>query len=174
MNNLVIAIIVAVAQGNLIGRAGKIPWIGGLPIDMKYFKELTTNHVVIMGRRTWESLPGKYRPLPNRLNIVLSSTMPESEEYVVARNLEEAIELAFEAGHSQIFIIGGGQVYKTALEVGIVDEIYLTQVLAEFGPNQTEDVFFQIPEGWQLINSQNNPQDSQNKYPCKFEKWVRR
>lgn len=168
-----VAIIVAISLEGLIGRDGQIPWMGDLPIDMARFKGLTIGKAVIMGRKTFESLPDKYRPLPNRLNIVLSTTLPKSEEYSVCSDLESAIDTAVEGGHSEIFIIGGERVYAEALEAGIVDIIYLTRVLKDSGPRQAGDAYFSLPvSGWVRLDSTENPSDSKNKYSCRFEAWI--
>lgn len=117
--------IVACSNNRVIGKDGKLPW--HLPEDLKLFKQLTTGHVVIMGRKTYESI-GK--PLPNRLCIVVTQqNLDMHPEIRRASSLEEAIDLclALEGpwGH-EAFIIGGGQVYAQSLP--IVDRIYLSQV----------------------------------------------
>lgn len=106
-------------QGN-IGNDGGMPW--SVPEDMAHFKRVTTGHPVVMGRRTWESFPEKFRPLPERSNIVITrqEAWAESEEArgaVVLSNLEEAlVEAQFSPGGSEVWVIGGGEVYAQALE----------------------------------------------------------
>jgi dihydrofolate reductase len=115
-----LALIAALAQNRAIGRNGRLPW--HISDDLKRFKRLTTGHAVLMGRRTWESLG---RPLPNRRNIVLSSSpLPGVESY---RSIEDA--LAALAGEEKVFVIGGGEVYAQLLEHA--DELYLTLVREE-------------------------------------------
>ena len=142
-------IIVAVDSQLGIGKQGKMPWhISG---DMRHFKEITcqTNspskkNAVVMGRRTWESLPEKFRPLPGRINIVLSRnpslSFPESvfrvESLDKAFNLIENNE--FGERIEAIFIIGGGDVYRQAIARPDCENIYLTEVQGAFDC----DVFF--------------------------------
>lgn len=128
-----IKLIVAHDENYVIGHKNTIPWRN--PEDMKLFKESTKNNTVIMGRNTWESLPKK--PLPNRLNIVLSSTKREStcgELYFTT--LSEAI--AYPNIIGDVYIIGGTKVYEHALEVDIVEEVYVSLI-----PGKHEgDAFF--------------------------------
>lgn len=120
-----IIVIAAVAENNIIGDAGKIPW--RLPADVNRFKTLTTGHTVIMGRRTWESLHEKYRPLPGRHNIVLTNQRGYSAPgAVVFGSLAEA--LANSEGQT-VFIMGGRQVYAEALP--LAHELHLTIVHAQ-------------------------------------------
>jgi dihydrofolate reductase len=122
-----IAIIAALgANSRAIGRENKLLW--HIPEDMKRFKELTSGHPVIMGRKTWESLPEKFRPLPARVNIVVTRDLTYSTKGAsLAGSLEEAIAKARSAeGASEIFIIGGGQLYAEALP--FTDRLYLTLV----------------------------------------------
>lgn len=120
--------IVACSKNRVIGREGKLPW--HLPEDLKLFKKTTTGHVVIMGRKTFESIG---RALPQRLCIVVSQQNLElPPEVRHARSLEEAIDLAHALegpwGH-EAFIIGGGQIYTQSLP--IIDHIYMSQVPLE-------------------------------------------
>lgn len=105
-------LIAAVAQHGVIGKDNALPW--HLPEDLKHFKALTTGHAVIMGRKTWESLPPKFRPLPNRRNIVLT----RDPAYVapgatVIHSLDDAVKVSF--GETALFVIGGAQLYAHAL-----------------------------------------------------------
>lgn len=135
-----INIIVAVGEGNrVIGNKGALPW--NIPEDLKRFKLLTSGHPVIMGRNTFLSIG---RVLPGRTNIVLSD-MPWNDApdgVVVARSLEDAMEKAKSApGSEEVFVIGGGMVYKEALSVA--DRLYVTLVHGTF----MGDVFFPEYEG---------------------------
>jgi dihydrofolate reductase len=117
--------VVACSKNRVIGHEGKMPW--HLPEDLKLFKKITTGHVVIMGRKTFESIG---RPLPQRLNIVVSQqNLSLPAEIRHATSLEEALDLAHALegpwGH-EAFIIGGGQIYTQSLP--IVDHIYMSQV----------------------------------------------
>lgn len=116
-------IIAAVAENRAIGKDGEIPWY--LPQDLKHFKKKTEGHPVIMGRKTFESLPENFRPLPNRTNIVLTRSDMEKEEIEVAENLEEAYSIAKELD-DKVFIIGGASVYEQVLSE--TDKMILTEV----------------------------------------------
>tara|TARA_Y100000389_G_C17464848_1_gene524624 strand:+ start:1466 stop:1930 length:465 start_codon:yes stop_codon:yes gene_type:complete len=115
-----VSLIAAVSKNGVIGVDNKLPWY--IPQDLKRFKELTTNNVVVMGRKTYESI-GK--PLPNRLNIVVSRNKDlEIDGCLVVNNIPKAIK---KAGHDkEIFIIGGGEIYKESLI--FADKIYLTKI----------------------------------------------
>ena len=132
-----IAIIAAIgAKTRALGKGGKLLW--HIPEDLKRFKELTSGHPVVMGRKTWESLPEKFRPLPARTNIVVTRDMAyEARGASIAPSLEAAIAKAKNAeGSSEIFIIGGGEIYKEALP--FASRLYLTLV----DDNAEADVFF--------------------------------
>jgi dihydrofolate reductase/diadenosine tetraphosphate (Ap4A) HIT family hydrolase len=120
----VISIVVARSTNGVIGRAGELPW--RLPTDLRRFRELTTGHTVLMGRRTFESLPPRFRPLPERRNIVLSSTPGyRAEGAEVFGDLEGALDACGDG----CFVIGGGVTYAEALP--LTDRIYATEVEAE-------------------------------------------
>lgn len=129
-----LALIAALAPNMGIGEGDQLPW--KMPRDMKFFRRMTRGHVVVMGRKTFESLGCK--PLPARFNIVLSRTKTfQGKNLVTARSIQEAIVLGAQATkHARLFVIGGGNVYKQAIE--IADEMYLT--LVEKG-ELTEDLF---------------------------------
>ena len=105
-------IIAAVAENGAIGKDGDIPW--HIPEDLEHFKQKTTGHPVIMGRKTYESLPENFRPLPDRTNIVLTRSDIDEEGIKVAGSMEEAYSIAEELD-DRAFIIGGASVYKQAL-----------------------------------------------------------
>ena len=97
------------------------------------FKATTKGHHVIMGRKNWESIPERFRPLPGRPNIVLSGMQAYSADgAVTCASLEAALDLAREPGEEEAFIIGGAQIYRLALEAGVVDTMYLTHVEQAF------------------------------------------
>lgn len=127
--NPIISIIVATSLNNAIGRNNQLLW--HISEDLKYFKKVTSGHTIIMGRKTWESIG---RPLPNRRNIVISRSQKAIEGAEVYSSLEEALKAARskevanknKLSNEEIFIIGGGQIYKQALP--IADKLYLTIV----------------------------------------------
>ena len=115
-----LSIIVAVSDNLAIGRAGDMPW--HISADLKYFKRVTLGHTVVMGRRTWESIG--CRPLPGRRNIVVSGTIAAGEGFEVASSLQQAIKMT--AGDGEVFVIGGGQLYRKA--ISLADRLYVTRV----------------------------------------------
>ncbi len=155
-----VSIIAAVADNYAIGKSNKLPW--HLPADLKHFKALTTGSAMLMGKRTFESLPNG--PLPNRKNIVLSSMFNEGvrEGYFEANSIEDAMELCNNS--ENIFIIGGGSVYKQTME--IADYMHITWIHAEFHA----DAFF--PEidftKWKEINREDYSPDEKNEYAYSF------
>jgi dihydrofolate reductase len=120
---LKLSLLAAVARGGVIGRDGTIPW--HLPEDMARFRELTTGHAVVMGRRTWDSLPDRFRPLPGRRNVVVTRNLKWSAAGAErAGSLEEALTLV-EASEN-VFVIGGAEIYAAAL--ALADELLLTEI----------------------------------------------
>ncbi|MBD5192261.1 MAG: dihydrofolate reductase [Bacteroidales bacterium] len=131
-----ISIIVAVTANNAIGAGGDL--LFHIADDLRRFKAVTMEHPVVMGRRTFQSLPKG--PLPGRLNVVVSRTMPAPADgsYSVVRSLADAVALASEApGGEEVFIIGGGEIYREALPM--VSKIYLTEINATV---ENADTFF--------------------------------
>ncbi|MFN3801210.1 dihydrofolate reductase [Belliella pelovolcani] len=156
-----ISLIVAKAKNNVIGKDNQLIW--RLSSDLKLFKKHTTGHHIIMGRKTYESM-GK--PLPNRTSIVISRNkdfkIPEGHHLV--NSLEEAIQLGISRNLDQVFIIGGAQIYKDAIQ--FCDEMLITEVDAE----PDGDVFF--PEfdskAWKIVQSEQFSKDEKNEYDFKF------
>jgi dihydrofolate reductase/thymidylate synthase len=132
--------IVVAADSKLgIGKNGTLPW--KLPGDMAYFKRVTSEvadsnkrNAVIMGRKTWESIPAKFRPLPNRLNIVLSrGNVDLPENVLLAHNIEQALQLASnDSSVENVFVIGGGEIFATALNHAACRRLYLTDIASDF------------------------------------------
>jgi len=118
-----IVIIVAVAKNRVIGKDNQLIW--NIPADMAHFKTLTAGHTVVMGRKTWESLPPRFRPLPGRRNIVISRQADYAATGAeLADSLDSALALA--AGDKTVFIIGGEQIYSQAL--ALADRLEITEV----------------------------------------------
>ena len=121
-----VSLVAAVARGGVIGRAGMIPW--RIPEDMARFRELTMGQPVVMGRKTWESLPGPFRPLPGRRNVVLTRNVAWNAEGAErAGSLEDALALV--DGAERVLVIGGGELYAEALP--LADELLLTEIDAD-------------------------------------------
>jgi dihydrofolate reductase len=128
-----IALVAAVARGGVIGRDGGVPW--HLPEDLARFKSLTTGHAVVMGRKTWDSLPERFRPLPGRRNIVVTRDPGwRADGAEPAGSLDDA--LARTGEDERVFVIGGAQIYRQALP--LADELLLTELDLEVGG----DTFF--------------------------------
>jgi len=138
MKKPLISMIAAIgARNRVLGKDNDLLW--HIPEDMKFFKETTTGHPVIMGRKTFDSFPDKFKPLPNRLNIVVTRNKDWSYDGVVVSNsIEEAIEKAREVEEEEIFIIGGAQIYNEGLKY--TDKLYLTLVESD----EDGDTFFPL------------------------------
>lgn len=160
-----ISIIVAIAENLAIGKNNDLLW--HIPGDMKYFKRVTSGHPVIMGKRTYESLPR--RPLPNRRNIVITDLPGETiDGCEMAYSIEGAIALCNPGEEN--FIIGGASVYRQFLPH--THRLYLTRVHRIFDG----DVFF--PEldfsQWQLLSSEEHGPDEQNDFAYTYEVYDRK
>lgn len=128
-------IITALSKNRGIGYRGKLPW--NIRKDMNFFKNTTSTvlnkkklNAVVCGRTTWESIPPKFRPLPNRLNIVLSSSMPEEENVTVCRNLDEVHDYIYQNRKKieSTYVIGGTSVYKQFLDNDLVSDVFFTEI----------------------------------------------
>ena len=121
-----IGLIWAQARGGVIGKDGVMPW--HLPEDLAHFKRTTLNHPVIMGRKTWDSIPARFRPLPGRRNIVVTRQANLNQTGLEpAPNLREALQLC--ENSEQVWIIGGAQIYAQALP--LADELVVTEIDAD-------------------------------------------
>ncbi len=154
MNSPTISIIAAIGKNRELGKDGKIPW--HISEDMKHFKVLTWNHPVIMGRKTYQSIG---RPLPGRTNIIITRDKNfKAENCFVAHSLDDALDIAKQKDSQEIFIIGGGQIYETAID--IADKLYLTLVEDNFDA----DTFFPAYSKFTKIISKEDKQNDQYKY----------
>ncbi len=162
---LKINLIVAVSENNVIGFKNDLPW--SLPNDMNYFKKHTTGHCVIMGRKNYLSIPDKFRPLPNRTNIVLTKQPDfQAKQCEVFNSLEKALEYSKLVNDKNPFIIGGGELYKYAINNNMVDIIYLTKIHAHI----EGDIFFPTLnlKDWRIISQEFNQKDKAHKYDYTF------
>ncbi len=152
---MILSIIVAVASDGAIGRANDLLW--HLPADLKRFKELTTGHTILMGRKTFESLPRG--PLPNRRNIIISRSLPAQPGAEVYPTIQQALVAC--ASDEEVFIIGGGEIYRQLLPD--TEQIYLTRVQASF---PDAEVFFPEldPTEWIEEAREVYPRDERNEY----------
>lgn len=157
---MIISAIVATAKNNVIGKDNQIPWY--LPADLSYFKKTTLEHFIIMGRNCFHSIG---RPLPKRSNIVVTrDPFFTAEGVLVAHSVEEALGMAFDGGEDEVFVIGGGEIYRETADLW--DRIYLTEVDLEVEGN----IFF--PETnlaeWREIWSERHPPDEKNEWAYTF------
>jgi dihydrofolate reductase len=155
--------IVAASENNIIGIKNGLPW--KLPNDFKYFKNKTWSMPVIMGRNTFESMK---KDLPGRINIVVTKkTDWHPENVFIVHNIDEAIEKAKECEAKEIFIIGGGEIFKQT--IGTVDRIYLTRVHTKL---EGDTSYPEIDTSkWKLVKEESFPADEKNNYPYTFEIW---
>jgi dihydrofolate reductase len=160
-----IVLVAAVARGGVIGRAGTVPW--RLPEDLAHFRQLTIGHPVVMGRKTWDSLPQGFRPLPGRRNIVVTRNAAwHGEGAERAGSLDDALRLVDDA--ERVFVVGGGELYASALP--LADELLLTEIDAE-----TEgDTFFPSWEGMSFEEVSREHNTSETGIPFSFVTYVRR
>lgn len=164
---MLVSAIVAVASNNAIGRDNALPW--HLPEDLKFFKRTTMGKPVLMGRKTFESLG---RPLPGRLNIVLSSqkdlTLPEG--VVLCHSLEEGLAQLKAAGNDEVFVIGGGKIFADCLP--LLDRLYITRI--EFQPDDADVFFPEIDSSkWKLVWEEPHQADERHAYNYTFQKYER-
>ena len=165
------AMIVAMDRDGCIGKGNGLPW--RLSSDMARFKRLTEAdgfNSVVMGRRTWESLPERFRPLPERVNIVMSrDTDWEDEGAVTALYVGRAIEIAFAEGSDECWIIGGAQIYEMFIDR--VEEIHVTEVQT----NKSGDVFFPKWDRslWTQQLIQTVESDEDNEYDSTYSIWTK-
>jgi dihydrofolate reductase/thymidylate synthase len=172
------ACVVAADEERGIGKGNDLPW-PRLPADGAYLRRITTTtrdparkNAVIMGRRTWDSLPAKFRPLPGRINIVVSRTIGavEPPDVAVAASLDRAIELATtDAGAESIFVLGGGQLYAVAVDDPRCEVIYYTHVAARFDSDTHFPAFTD-----RFVLDAEDPPRSDNGISYWFQRWRRR
>ena len=153
-----LSLVVAASRNNVIGKDNALPW--SLPADLKHFREVTTGHAVVMGRKTFESIG---RPLPKRRNIVITRQADYAPEGVeIVRSFTAALHAV--PSDEEVFVIGGGEIFKIALP--LADRVYLTRVEADVAG----DVFFPEldPKEWREASHTEGVVDEKNPYPHTF------
>jgi dihydrofolate reductase len=152
-----VSIIVAHADESVIGAENKLLW--HLPDDLKNFKKITMGHMIVMGRKTWDSIG---RPLPGRKNAVITRDSGlQIEDVLIFHSLKEAIDYAKEKNEEEIFIIGGEQIYRLALPMA--DKLYLTRVYGSF---EGDAYFPEIdPDQWKVDSKIIHLGDEKHAYP---------
>jgi dihydrofolate reductase len=164
-----ISIVAAYDQNRLIGKANQLPW--SLPHDMKRFKTLTMGNFMIMGRKTFESVEA---PLPGRTSIVVTRqagyTAPAGVH--VVKSVGEGVEVAEKEDVTEVFLIGGEEIFRLALQENLINVMYLTEIHAAF----EGDTFFPDFDKtlWQETEREHFEPDARNAYAHDFVTWMRK
>lgn len=163
-----LSIIVAISENNAIGQKGGL--LCHLPADLKHFKEITSGHPVLMGERTYLSLPK--HPLPNRRNIVLTDNPQFAAEGVeIVHSIPEAMQLINEDSTAEFFIIGGGMVYRQFF--ALADKLYITRIHHTW--NDADTFFPEIKNNeWQVIRQEDCASDDKNPYNYTFFEYIKK
>ena len=160
---MIISLIAARSRNGVIGRNNDLPW--KLPDDMKYFMSTTKGHVVIMGRRNYDSLPANYKPLSNRTNVVVTRQRAfHAPGCIVVHDIDQALDVARKNGESEVFVIGGAEIYALALPKA--DRLYLTEIDSEV----QGDTYFPSfnREEWHVTSSTHHDADDKHAYAFDF------
>ena len=159
-----LTLIAATSTNNALGKDNQLVW--HLPLDFKRFKTLTSEHYIIMGRKTFESFP---KPLPNRTHVIITrnKNYDAPEGCIVVSSLEKAIEVC--PKNEEVFIIGGGEIYKQSID--IADKVELTRVHTEV----EADVFFPEinPEKWDVVFEEHHTKDENHAFDFTFLTFIK-
>jgi dihydrofolate reductase len=164
-----ISLVAAVAENYVIGKNNDLPW--HLPDDMKFFMATTKGHHVILGRKNYESLPEKFKPLPNRTNIIVTRQRDyKAQGCLVVHSMEDALRIAEENKESEAMVIGGSDIY--ALSLPYAHRLYLTEIHAKVDGN----VFFPDFEktAWAEVSRVHHTQDERHVYSFDFVVYERK
>lgn len=159
-----VILIAAAAENNALGKNNQLVW--HLPDDFKRFKQLTSGHHIIMGRKTFESFP---KPLPNRTHIIITRQQNYSpQDGIVVNSMESAMNMA--SKEENIFVIGGGEIYQLALP--FADKIELTRVHQTF----EADAFFPEinPDEWELASEEFHSKDKNHTFDFSYQTYIRK
>lgn len=162
-----ISMIAAIDRNGVIGVDNKLPW--SMPADLKFFRDKTRGHHVIMGRKTYESMG---RPLPDRPNVVITRQKGYKLEGArVVHSLDEALAIARAASEVETFIIGGADIFEIGLP--LADRIYLTEI--DFEVSRGDAYFPKLDHrDWQVVEERVREPDEKNKHRCTFLTYARR
>ena len=163
-----LSLVAAFSENRVIGADGDLPW--SLPNDMKRFMSLTLGHCIVMGRKTFDSMDR--RPLPRRVNIVLSrkgGISSDSDSLRVVSDLDAAMAITREAGEDELFVIGGEAIYALALPRA--DCLHLTRIHAEIAGQVHFPEFDEA--AWTLVKTEHHDADERHAHSFTFEDWVR-
>jgi dihydrofolate reductase len=160
---MIVSLIAALSKNRTIGKHNTLPW--SLPDDSRYFMQTTRGHYVLLGRRNYDSLPEKYKPLPNRVNVVITrQTALDAPGCLVVDSMEKAFETARSGGETEAFVIGGAEIYKLALPTA--NKLYLTEIDGVV----EGDIFF--PEfnrsEWREVSRVHHPDDERHVFAFDF------
>ncbi|MEO5603193.1 MAG: dihydrofolate reductase [Cyclobacteriaceae bacterium] len=160
---MIISAIAALSKNKVIGKNNDLPW--RLPDDMRFFMETTKGHHVIMGRKNYDSLQDKFKPLPHRTNIVITRQMDfKAPGCIVLNAIQPGLEIARGHGERECFIIGGAEIYKLAMP--LTTRLYLTEIDAHIeGDTHFPDF---DKEQWKEISRNHHPLDNKHHYPFDF------
>jgi dihydrofolate reductase len=159
-----LTLIAATSTNNALGKDNQLVW--HLPDDFKRFKALTTDHYIIMGRKTFESFP---KPLPNRTHVIITrqSNYEAPEGCIVVSSLEEAIAISPKS--EEVFIVGGGEIYKQSID--IADKVDLTRVHTTV---EADTFFPEInPEKWELVFEEHHPKDEKHAFDFTLQTFIK-
>lgn len=160
---MIISAIAARTQNNVIGLNNDLPW--HLPDDMKYFMQTTKNHCVIMGRKNYQSIPEKFKPLPNRTNLVVTRQQDfQAPGCSVVHSIDEALHVAQSTSETETFIIGGAEIYKQAMPS--TNRLYLTEIHTTL----EGDTFFPTlnKDHWKELSRTTHGADERHAYAFDF------
>lgn len=166
-----VALIVAMDQERGIGKNNDLMW--HLAADMKFFKETTSGQVVVMGRKNYDSIPARFRPLPNRENVVITrNTDFTAENCLVFHSIEEVFDHYEAEKERTIYIIGGGEIYHLALATNRVDEMYITHVAASYHADTFFPAFDETK--WEQTVVLNHTKDEKNEADFVVRRYVKK
>jgi dihydrofolate reductase len=160
---MIVSAIAALSKNRVIGKNNDLPW--KLPDDMRFFMETTKGHHVIMGRKNYDSLKGKFKPLPDRTNIVITRQNNfDAPKCIILHDVKDAIDRSKQNGENECFIIGGADIYKLAMPY--TTRLYLTEIDAVV----EGDTFF--PEfdktKWKEVSRKHHPKDDRHQFAFDF------
>jgi dihydrofolate reductase len=160
---MIISLIAALAQNNTIGKDNDLPW--HLPDDMKYFMQTTKGHHCIMGRKNYQSIPEKFRPLPNRTNIVVTRQSNfDAPGCIIVNSIDAGINIARKNGEAEVFIIGGAEIYNSSMQQA--DRLYLTEIQGKIDGDTHFPAFKQ--NEWREVSRDHHGTDERHAYAFDF------
>jgi dihydrofolate reductase len=160
---MIVSAIAALSRNYVIGKNNDLPW--KLPDDMRFFMETTRGHHVVMGRKNYDSLRGKFKPLPDRTNIVITRQNDlQAPGCIILHSITEALLAANKNGENECFIIGGAEIYKAALP--FTNRLYLTEINADIA-GDTYFPNFDKSE-WKELSRKHHPADERHAYAFDF------